>query len=86
MPSGYTEDESDCQNGDPLNGSCTIVNTLDAAGSTSFTVYKEYTDNSRTYVNIHLNCTGGTITSTPLLARPGRPAISSCPCSSAAVA
>jgi PKD repeat protein len=30
VPSGYTEDESDCQNGDPLNGSCTIVNTLEA--------------------------------------------------------
>jgi len=30
VPSGYTADESDCQNGDPLNGSCTIVNTVDS--------------------------------------------------------
>jgi hypothetical protein len=31
VPTGYTKNESDCQNGDPLNGSCTIVNTPDAA-------------------------------------------------------
>jgi hypothetical protein len=30
VPSGYTANQSDCQNGDPLNGSCTIVNTLNA--------------------------------------------------------
>ena len=27
VPAGYTADESDCQNGDSLNGSCTIYNT-----------------------------------------------------------
>jgi hypothetical protein len=27
VPSGYTRNQTDCQNGDPLNGSCTIVNT-----------------------------------------------------------
>jgi hypothetical protein len=28
VPAGYTADESDCQDNDLLNGSCTIVNTL----------------------------------------------------------
>jgi hypothetical protein len=27
VPSGYTRNQTDCQNGDSLNGSCTIVNT-----------------------------------------------------------
>ncbi len=27
VPSGYTKNQSDCQNGDAVNGSCTIVNT-----------------------------------------------------------
>ena len=30
VPFGYTANESDCQDGDPLNGFCTIVNTLDS--------------------------------------------------------
>ena len=30
VPSEYTPDESDCQDGDPLNGFCTIVNNLGA--------------------------------------------------------
>jgi hypothetical protein len=28
VPSGYTKNESGCQNGDPVSGSCTIINTL----------------------------------------------------------
>ncbi len=30
VPSGYTAQPTDCQNGDPLNGFCTIINILDA--------------------------------------------------------
>jgi hypothetical protein len=30
VPSGYTANQSDCQDGDPLNGSCTIINTPNA--------------------------------------------------------
>jgi hypothetical protein len=30
IPAGYTADESDCQDGDPVNGFCTIINNLDA--------------------------------------------------------
>ena len=30
VPAGYTRNQTDCQNGDPLNGSCTIVNTLNS--------------------------------------------------------
>jgi len=28
VPSGYTANQTDCQNGDPIGGTCTIVNTL----------------------------------------------------------
>jgi hypothetical protein len=74
VAAGYTKDESQCRD-QPLNGSCTIVNTLEQVDDQNFTVYKQYTDNARTYVNIHLECTGGTVTNTPQLARPGRPAV-----------
>ena len=28
-PAGYVANETDCQDGDPIGDSCTIVNTLD---------------------------------------------------------
>ena len=74
VPSGYTANQADCQNGDPLNGSCTIVNTPDTVSGT-FTVYKDFSDNSPTWVNIHLSCSNGTVTNSPQLAREGSPAV-----------
>jgi len=74
VPAGYTRNQTDCQNGDPLNGSCTIVNTLNTT-SGSFTVNTDFSDNSTTLVNIHLVCSSGTVSNTPLLAREGQPAV-----------
>jgi hypothetical protein len=74
VPSGYTEDESDCQNGDPLNGSCTIVNTL-VPSSDSFTVYKDFSDNNSASVSVTLSCTSGTVTNNPQSASESSPAV-----------
>jgi hypothetical protein len=54
-PAGYIKDESDCQNGDAIDTSCTIINTL---AETSFTVVKDFTDNNPATVSISLDCSG----------------------------
>jgi hypothetical protein len=74
VPSGYTRNQTDCQNGDPLNGSCTIVNTLNPTTS-SFTVHKDFSDNNTASVSVTLSCTSGTVTNNPQLAREGVPAV-----------
>ena len=74
VPSGYTADESDCQNGDPLGGNCTIVNTLDLQNG-SFTVYKDFSDDSTAAVSISLSCSSGTVTNSPQNASEASPAV-----------
>ena len=71
VPAGYTANQADCQNGDPLNGSCTIVNNVIPTSSNSFTVYKDFSDNNSGSVNVSLSCTSGTVTNNPRLAREG---------------
>jgi hypothetical protein len=58
VPSGYTGDNSDCQNGDPLGGSCTITNTLRSA---QFTVHKDFSDNNTASVQVTLECGSATV-------------------------
>jgi len=75
VPSGYTKNESGCQNGDPLNGSCTIVNTLDEVPAENFTVYKNFSDNNTTSVSVSLSCSSGTVTNSPRWASEASPAV-----------
>jgi len=61
-PAGYVADEADCQDDDAINGSCTIVNTLVEG---TFTVNKDFSDDSTDSVSIALSCTSGTVTNNP---------------------
>ena len=72
---GYSRNQSDCQNGDPINGSCTIVNTLVQGSENSFTVLKDFSDNNTASVNVYLSCTSGTVTNNPQLASESSAAI-----------
>jgi hypothetical protein len=74
VPTGYSRNQTDCQNGDPLDGSCTIVNTLNATTS-SFTVHKDFSDNNTASVSVTLSCTSGTVTNNPQLASESTPAV-----------
>ncbi len=74
LPSGYNSNESDCQDGDPVDGSCTIVNTP-VAGSDSFTVMKDFSDNNAASVNVQLTCTSGVIADNTLQASEDTPAV-----------
>jgi hypothetical protein len=53
-PTGYTSDETDCQDQDPIDGSCTITNTQD---SVTFTVNKDFDDDNTASVDVSLSCT-----------------------------
>ena len=75
VPSGYTANQSDCQNGDPVNGSCTIVNTLDEVPVDNFTVSKDFSDNNSASVSITLSCSHGTVTNNPQFASEASPAV-----------
>ena len=73
-PSGYTKNESGCQN-KSLNSSCTIVNSKGTTSSSGqFTVYKDFSDNNSAWVSISLSCSSGTVTNSPQWAREGSPA------------
>jgi hypothetical protein len=75
VPSGYTRNQADCQNGDPINGSCTIINTKNTSSSGTFTVHKDFSDNNTASVGITLTCSSGTIADNTLQAREGVPAV-----------
>ena len=74
VPSGYTANQTDCQDGDPLNGSCTIVNNK-VVSSHSFTVYKDFSDNNSSSVSVSLNCSSGSVTNNPQNASEASPAV-----------
>jgi len=61
-PAGYVADETDCQDDDAIGGSCTITNTLNSG---SFTVNKDFSDDSTDTVSITLSCSSGTVTNNP---------------------
>ena len=64
-PAIYVVDETGCQDGDVINDSCTIINTLNSG---SFTVNKDFTDGNSSSVSISLSCTSGTVTNSPQFA------------------
>jgi len=73
VPAGYDGNETDCLNVPLLaDGTCTIANSLRTA---EFTVTKEYTDDNTDPVSVSLDCVSGTVTTTPLDAAPGAPAV-----------
>jgi Ice-binding-like/IPTL-CTERM motif len=72
VPTGYTPNQTNCVNV-VLNGSCTIINTL--AGAITITVNKVFSPHNPAPVPVALTCTSGTVTSTPLNASEGGPAV-----------
>ena len=73
VPVGYTANQANCVNV-PLDGSCTIVNTLDTL--TTITVYKDFGPNSPATVPVSLACTLGWVPAvSPLNASEGSPAV-----------
>ena len=74
VPAGYTRNQTDCQNGDPLNGSCTIANTL-APAESDFWVFVNFSDNAKRNVGVSLNCSSGTVTNSPQSASEAAPAV-----------
>ena len=68
VPVGYTANQANCV-GVALNGSCTIINTLN--GVVTITVNKDFIPNSVATVPVALTCTSGTVTTTPLNAAEG---------------
>ena len=72
VPVGYTANQANCV-GVALNGSCTIINTL--TGVVTITVNKDFIPNSAATVPVALTCTSGTVTTTPLNASEGAPAV-----------
>ncbi|MDT8320100.1 MAG: ice-binding family protein [Xanthomonadales bacterium] len=71
VPDGYTANQSDCVNV-PLGGSCEITNTVN---SETIVVNKDFIPDSTETVPVELSCTSGTVTTTPLDAAEGAPAV-----------
>jgi hypothetical protein len=71
VPVGYTADQTNCASV-PLDGSCTIINTL---ASNTITVLKDFLPNNPAPVSIALTCSSGVVTTTPLNAAEGAPAV-----------
>jgi hypothetical protein len=57
VPAGYEADESDCQDGDPINGGCVITNTPIARAT--FLVTKDFTDDNPVGVEVLISCNTG---------------------------
>jgi outer membrane autotransporter protein len=77
VPPGYTADETDCSNVPAFGespGSCTIVNTPDPVTET-FTVFKDFSDDSDMSVDVTLTCPGATVDDNTLSAAEGSPAV-----------
>ncbi len=71
VPAGYTANQSNCVNV-ALGGTCTITNTLN---NNTIVVNKDFSPNSVATVPVALTCTSGTVTTTPLNAAEGAPAV-----------
>jgi hypothetical protein len=59
VPAGYEADESDCQDGDPINGGCVITNTPTAVDRATFRVTKDFTDDNPAGVEVLISCNTG---------------------------
>jgi hypothetical protein len=71
VPAGYAADQTDCA-AVPLDGGCTLVNTL--LGN-AITVNKDFLPNSPASVSVDLVCSSGTVDITPLDASESAPAV-----------
>ena len=67
----HTANEANCV-GVALNASCTITNTRNSA---SITVNKDFIPNNVATVPVAMTCTSGTVSTTPLNASEGSPAV-----------
>lgn len=74
VPQGYTADQTDCVDV-ALGESCRIFNTLIPIDAEIVTVFKEFSDNNPQSVLVELECTSGTVETTPLSAAEGSPAV-----------
>ena len=72
VPEGYSKDEADCQDGDSVGSSCTIVNTLNTG---TFKVKKVFSDDSTNSVSVSATCTSGVVTNNPQSASRNSPAM-----------
>jgi hypothetical protein len=73
LPVGYTADDSDCQDDDPLGSTCTILNT---ANEGTFTVRKTYSDGATDPVDVTVTCDApAEVLSNPLQASPSVSAV-----------
>jgi hypothetical protein len=57
VPPGYESDNDDCQDGDPLGGSCTIANSV--INVARFKVTKDFSDDNPAGVMVYISCTTG---------------------------
>src|SRR5439155_519890 len=74
VPSGYAPNARDCQQVAISRGaspSCTIINTRASVSSATFTVTKDFSDDSTLKVSIGLSCDSGTVAETPVPAAEG---------------
>jgi hypothetical protein len=71
VPAGYTANQATCV-GVALNGSCTITN---AQNSATVIVSKDFIPNNIASVSVALTCTSGSVSTTPLSASEGAPAV-----------
>ncbi|TML33705.1 MAG: tetratricopeptide repeat protein [Actinobacteria bacterium] len=77
VPSGYAPNARDCQQVAISRGaspSCRIINTRASVSSATFTVTKDFSDDSTLKVSIGLSCDSGTVAETPVPAAEGVPA------------
>ena len=58
VPPGYSSDNADCLDDDPLDGSCTIENKVDAAIATFF-VTKDFIPDNSMEVEVFISCNDG---------------------------
>ncbi len=57
VPPGYEADISDCQDGDPINGGCVIINS--PIPRATFRVTKDFTDDNPNGVEVQISCNTG---------------------------
>ena len=57
VPPGYTADEADCQDGDPIDGGCAITN--EPVRRATFLVTKDFTDDNPSEVEVEISCFTG---------------------------
>ena len=75
VPSGYEADETDCQDGDAINGGCMIINSPEPVTVDYFTVFKDFSDDDPRSVQVSLSCSSGVVLNSPQFASESTPAV-----------